>query len=278
VMFGAMRRRFNATGLVAVLALVFAMSGGAYAASRFVITSTKQISPKVLKALQGKAGAAGATGVQGPAGPAGPTGPTGAGSVGPQGPAGNTGANGTSVTSKTLIKGEGGCKEGGSEFTSASGKTTACNGEKGKEGTFGGQSLPAGKTLTGAWAASSYAEAEYPKEGFGVAAAGVSFALPASPAITSAQTSYIGSEEGENEEESKWAPAIKEHKCKGDAQKPGAVEGNLCVFGESEVNLLATPSILISGNGETTPGFTVYEYSKGKGAMLMFGTWAVTAE
>jgi hypothetical protein len=35
------------------LALVFAMSGGAYAARRFVITSTKQIKPSVLKSLSG---------------------------------------------------------------------------------------------------------------------------------------------------------------------------------------------------------------------------------
>jgi hypothetical protein len=275
-MFGAIRRRFNATGLVAVLALVFAMSGGAYAASRFVITSTKQISPKVLKQLQGKAGAAGATGAQGPAGPAGPTGPAGAGGAGPQGPAGNAGANGASVTSKTLAKGEGGCKEGGSEFTSASGKTAACNGEKGKEGTFGGQSLPAGKTLTGTWAASSYAEAKFPEEGYGVVVASVSFALPVTPALQGSQT-YIGFEEGENEEESKWAPAIKEHKCKGDARKPGAAEGNLCVFGENEGNLLGTPNF-ISGNNEATPGFTIYDYGKAKGAILMDGTWAVTAE
>ncbi len=72
-MFSAIRRhmRVSPTTVIATLALVFAMTGGAYAAKKYLITSTKQISPSVLKALQGKAGPAGAAGAQGPAGPAG---------------------------------------------------------------------------------------------------------------------------------------------------------------------------------------------------------------
>jgi hypothetical protein len=97
-MFSRMRGcRVNATSVIAVLALVFAMTGGAYAASKYVITSTKQISPKVLKSLRGasgKAGANGANGVQGPAGPAGSAGAGSAGPVGPVGPAGPAGAPG----------------------------------------------------------------------------------------------------------------------------------------------------------------------------------------
>ena len=84
-MFSAMRRRISPATVLAGLALVFAMSGGAYAAKKYLITSTKQISPSVLKQLQGKAGsggapgAAGAQGAQGPAGPAGPGGSRGFG-------------------------------------------------------------------------------------------------------------------------------------------------------------------------------------------------------
>jgi len=46
-MFSAMRKRMRVspTTMIATLALVLAMTGGAYAASRYVITSTKQISP-----------------------------------------------------------------------------------------------------------------------------------------------------------------------------------------------------------------------------------------
>jgi hypothetical protein len=59
------RKRFTYANIVATLALVFAMSGGALAASKYLITSTKQISPKVIKKLKGKAGP---SGKEGPAG------------------------------------------------------------------------------------------------------------------------------------------------------------------------------------------------------------------
>jgi cytoskeletal protein RodZ len=46
-----MRRRLNYANVTATLALFFAMSGGALAAKHYLINSTKQINPKVLKAL-----------------------------------------------------------------------------------------------------------------------------------------------------------------------------------------------------------------------------------
>jgi hypothetical protein len=70
-------KRFTYANVVATLALVFAMSGGALAASKYLITSTKQISPKVVTALKGKAGAKGPAGSAGPAGPQGPAGTPG---------------------------------------------------------------------------------------------------------------------------------------------------------------------------------------------------------
>jgi len=78
-----MRRRFSYANVAATLALVFSMSGGALAASHYLITSSKQISPKVLAKLKGKSGATGATG---PAGAAGKE-----GSKGEKGTAGETG-------------------------------------------------------------------------------------------------------------------------------------------------------------------------------------------
>jgi hypothetical protein len=42
------RLRFTYANVAATLALVFSMSGGALAASHYLITSKKQIAPKVL--------------------------------------------------------------------------------------------------------------------------------------------------------------------------------------------------------------------------------------
>lgn len=66
----AMNKRI---ALIAVLpvAFVLAGAGGALAASHYLITSTKQIAPRVLKQLHG------ARGAQGPAGSAGAMGPSG---------------------------------------------------------------------------------------------------------------------------------------------------------------------------------------------------------
>ncbi|HWM54166.1 MAG TPA: hypothetical protein VNO20_02085 [Solirubrobacterales bacterium] len=91
-MFSMMRQRFSVAGLIATLALVFAISGGAWAANKYLITSTKQIKPSVLKALKGKAGPQGPQGPQGPPGPGGQNGANGA--AGATGPTGATGFSG----------------------------------------------------------------------------------------------------------------------------------------------------------------------------------------
>jgi hypothetical protein len=89
-----LRRHLSYANVTATLALVFAMSGGALAASHYVINSTKQINPKILKALKGRTGPHGAIGAAGAKGAAGSRGSSGA--TGSQGPTGGTGPSGIS--------------------------------------------------------------------------------------------------------------------------------------------------------------------------------------
>jgi hypothetical protein len=95
-----------------------------------------------------------------------------------------------SVTSTALAKGSAGCKEGGSEFTSASGNTTACNGKEGKEGKEGspwtaGGVLPEGKSEHGIWA---FGET-VPQSGHtaSVAFTSISFPIPLAAPIVNAE-------------------------------------------------------------------------------------------
>ncbi|MGD0455994.1 MAG: hypothetical protein ABSB69_20605, partial [Solirubrobacteraceae bacterium] len=139
--------------IVATMALVFAMGGGAaYAASHYLITSSKQIKPSALTEIAKKAkGAPGAPGANGAAG---------TGSAGPQGPAGNAGSNGSNGTNGTNGKsvavaeeksGGPNCKGQGGTSVEQEGsgkKLYACNGTTGFTKT-----LPTGMTETGTWGA-----------------------------------------------------------------------------------------------------------------------------
>jgi hypothetical protein len=75
------RRRVSYANVAATLALVIALGGGtAWAAKHihYLITSTHQIKPTVLKQLHGAKGANGTNGTNGAQGPAGPAGAAGA--------------------------------------------------------------------------------------------------------------------------------------------------------------------------------------------------------
>ena len=219
-MFSRIRSRFTYANVAVTIALVFAMSGGAYAAGRYVITSTKQISPKVLKALKGASGKNGAPGAAGAQGPAGPAGAAGAkGETGAKGELGTTGGSGESVTGRAFVGQKGTCKEGGAEFTVAGKATYACNGSPWPAGG----TLPEGATETG-----EFALAQFEKEGEFVSV-GIAFGIPLAAALPSANVHTIGVEEGEGEPFE--AAAIKKGECKGNShENQGAASGDLCVF------------------------------------------------
>ena len=256
-MFSRIRGRFTYANVVVTFALVFALSGGAYAASRYVITSTKQISPKVLKSLKGANGANGASGAPGAQGVQGSQGAQGP--QGPQGPQGAGGPAGQGVTSKTVTTKEAACnKEGGSEFTAGSSKTFACNGKEGSPWTEGG-TLPSGKSLKGEWGASISAT------GLNAMADFVSFGIP----LSSVPVAHYF-KEGET-------PTAGSG-CTGSAAEPGAEKGNLCVFTETAANVFQGEGFEPKVETVGLFGFSVHAISKEAGIAQVAGTWAVTAE
>lgn len=87
-MFIKLRTKFGVPGIVSVIALVFAMFGGAYAAS-------SDGGGKATASAKAKKGPRGPRGPKGPPGPAGPQGPAGPkGDKGDPGPQGNEGPQG----------------------------------------------------------------------------------------------------------------------------------------------------------------------------------------
>jgi hypothetical protein len=258
-MFSAPRKRLHVspTTVIATLALIFAMTGGAYATTHFLITSTKQISPKVLKSLKG---ANGKTGAAGPAGPAGAAGAGTAGATGPQGPAGTAGAKGE--TGATGVPGPPGPK-----------------GSTGSPWTAGG-TLPSGKTETGAWSVGPITKASLGGAFF--ATTSVSFAIPLTAGLDAAHIHYLNpaGKEVVFEEELK---EVTSTQCLGSKTAPTAEPGNFCVYAANEEGAVGFSNL----EGITNPGAPAEEGTGTTGTLLSVepieeklsveGTWAVTA-
>ncbi len=258
-MLSRLRAHMSYANVVATVALFFAVSGGAaYAASHYLITSTKQIKPSVLSSLKGKAGPAGPAGAAGAAGagtvgPAGPAGPAGAGAAGPQGPQGPQG-----------VQGE--------------------RGEKGEEAKGGGfpATLPSEATETGSWAFTVTPE---DKNKY-IRVASLSFPIPLAANESVTDEPVIPAEDVHIFARGETATAG-EGCGTGSAAKPEAEPGNLCVYvaasevkgfeiseltsrdpalGGSQAGAGATGASLVFG---VPAGFAESGYA--------YGTWAVSA-
>lgn len=271
-MFAALRRRITYANVAMTLALVFAMAGGALAASgkhhkkhnnRVVITSTKQIGKSVLTALKGNVGQAGPQGPAGLAGPQGPAGKDGSngldgeqGEKGEKGAKGDPGATGSSaVVSNTAPN----CAAGGVtvEVEGSGEPQEVCNGEKGEEGKAGkegepwtaGGTLPSGSTETGSWAFSGAAtegseinpSAGVFKLGYVGAAVSFPISLAAPIAESHTQINPVGFPVASGPNAS--TTEEKEH-CPGSVGSPKAKSGYFCVYtGFVEHTLLLNPEL-----------------------------------
>ncbi len=255
------RVRFTPATGIAALALVFAMSGGAWAAGKYLITSTKQIKPSVLASLKGAAGKAGKAGPAGALGPAGAQGPAGPG--GAQGAKGENGVNG---------------KEGAQGKEGPAGKegpkgATGATGPEGSPWTAGGF-LPSGKTETGLWTA--YGDPILPERHVDVA---ISFPIPLSPLAVPGKAFIFTIEQIAQK---KNIPSG----CTGTVENPTAPAGTLCIYpvGERLENVeIPTVKDIINGQSGYSSTGTVLDFVTEKASpeqpaiMEVTGSWAVTA-
>ena len=242
-MFSLLKNRFGVPGLIAVIALVFASIGGAYATSDNSGDATAS-------AKKAKKGPRGPRGPRGPAGPAGPQGPAGA--AGPAGPAGLKGADGADGAAGPA---------GPKGLTGAQGPAGPAGpaGPTGSEGSpwTAGGTLPSGETLTGVWRTPHGAEV-------GSVIVPISFPLPLQTALANEGegNDYDFLAEGEGETEN----------CPGTATDPQAAAGHACIY--TLIGQGASPLDYVLG-AVKSGALMLYSIDEEGGTLL--GSWAVTA-
>jgi hypothetical protein len=256
-------KRLTFVNVTLVVALVLATAGGAYAGNRILITSTKQISKKVIAQLKGKTGPPGPAGLQGPAGPQG-----GQGLPGAAGKDGLPGAEG---------------KEGKQGPQGVQGLP----GKEGKEGQEGqpwtpNNVLPSGGAETGTWAVAAlparFVLVPNVLE-FEFSYVPISFTIKLAKGLEASNVHVIGPEEGEGE-----ANANVPAGCKGNVGKPEAENGHLCIFENTGINVKAVETGTVDPvekeKGKASPYGTVIEVhpETKESPLAVVGTWAVTGE
>jgi hypothetical protein len=270
-MFSVFKNRFGVPGIVSVVALVFAMVGGAYAASGGLSGKQKKEVKSIAKSFQGT-GPAGANGTNGANGA-----PGAKGEKGDAGNAGGAGAAGTSATTTSFGGEQHGCKEGGIEVKTASPAAYVCNGVKGTNGTFGTEPLLQGQSLMGTWATSG-GPTSADEENGDYSMVPISFPIAVSPVPTALVQLESASPLGIKVESENWGleAEFAEH-CPGTVAAPEAEPGFLCVY----------KSTAPSGANLDTANKPLFEAAHEFGIVLPFrlteegafakGSWAVTA-
>lgn len=261
-MLTQLRTRFGAPGVIAVVALVFAMAGGAWAASGGLTGKQKKEVKNIAKAEAKKVA------VPGPQGPTGPAGKDGTnGKDGSTGNAGAAGAPGKGVVTGTVAPGAD-CPEGGVsvEVEASGSKKLVCNGEPGIEGEKGppgdpwtaGGTLPSEKSELGSFAAGPLIEGQ---EFVWVP---ISYGIP------------LASKPKVNFMDSGATPT---EACPGTFEDPKAKAGNLCLYKSNGFGLEFVeeedPETGITGEGSGKAGVNLF--FSGETNFSARGVWVVTA-
>jgi hypothetical protein len=217
----AMHERLGTAGFVlSLIAIVLALTGGAYAASKLNGTQKKEVE-KIAKKFAGKPGAPGAAGTAGTNGTNGKDGAPGA-----PGAAGKSVVVG-SFDGENEPTGEP-CEElGGSELeVEDSGNVTyTCNGKEGSPWTAGGK-LPKGALLSGGWSVAVPKSASF----VGMAPTTISFGIPLASGLDESHVHFQG--------EANFAT-----NCPGTLENPTAISGHLCVYSSGVLGSSTAPYI-----------------------------------
>jgi hypothetical protein len=201
-MLSRVHNKLGTAGLVvAIVALIAALAGGAYAASGGLTPKQKKQVETIAKKVS----------KPGPAGPQGNPGPQGS-----PGTNGKDGSNGVSPVGTVFPGNANGCKEGGVKFVGAN-TTVACNGAKGADGQTGfTKTLPLGETETG-----TVSFETVPNNGLPFRFTNLSFAIPLEEAVSSANIHLVNLAETTTE-------------CPGSFEDPAAIvsggESVLCIY------------------------------------------------
>jgi hypothetical protein len=289
------RAGLNGPGItIAVIALVLALAGGAFAAAGLTGKQKKEVIA-IAKKYAGKPGGPGATGPQGPAGPQGAVGAKG--DKGDPGGPGTPGKDGTSVVPSPEPIGSGNCGgNGGSKFVTGPTTTFACNGAEGPEGPEGPEGSPwvAGGTLppTSAPGCEPDPLAIPPREGCSETGAWAFTGTTADTAGIRVPLSFpiwLGAAlAGTNvhwQEEANFTDfdeaGAGEIGCKGVAATPRAPSGHLCIYinaGENPVANTTFEGIFRAGGattGANRSGASL-QFTAPTGDTFSRGTFAVT--
>jgi hypothetical protein len=271
---------FGKAGLtVAILALVFAMVGGAYAAGGLTKSQEKQVT-KIAKKYAGKPGAPGANGANGTNG-----------SPGAAGKDGTNGTNGTSAEAVSFTGSKGTCTEGqgGLEVKSGGPVKYVCNGKEGEPGAIHpSETLPSEATETGSWAVGPI---DVPKsECFlhcHTTNSAISFVISLPAELDQGHIAAVtaGGEEFNFETISFGTPV----NCLGSVSQPEAKPGFLCVYVSHLENTLvpyplvekltSTGTFSAEGASRTGALLQVLSGSTNEPELVSgWGSWAVTAE